>query len=75
MEQTHPIGHTQLARKLILDELFDLSLYQALSKLSTGETRSVLQDLIQVEEKHYAFWQDFSHIHMAALDLTRRVKL
>jgi hypothetical protein len=43
MEHTHPAGHTRLARKLILDELFDLSLYQALHRLSTGETRSVLR--------------------------------
>jgi vacuolar iron transporter family protein len=75
MEHTHPTGHSQLARKLILDELFDLSLYQALHKLSTGDTRSVLQELIQVEEKHYAFWQDFFHTRVESLDLSRRVKL
>lgn len=75
VEHMHPTGHSQLARKLILDELFDLSLYQALHKLSTGDTRSVLQELIQVEEKHYAFWQNFFHTHVESLDLSRRVKL
>ena len=44
-------------------------------RIVRGQRRRVLQELIQVEEKHYAFWQDFFRIHVAALDLTRRVKL
>src|SRR6266508_6111054 len=75
MQPTHPPDHTPLARKLILDELFDLSLYQALYALSAGATRPVLQELIQVEGKHHAFWQDFFDTRIAALDRGRRIKL
>jgi VIT1/CCC1 family predicted Fe2+/Mn2+ transporter len=75
MQPMHPPDHTPLARKLILDELFDLSLYQDLYALSSGETRHVLQELIQVECRHYAFWQDFFDTRIAALDRGRRIKL
>src|SRR3990172_3755569 len=64
-----------LALRLILDELFDLSLYQALRDVSTGNLRRILDELIRVETKHFAFWQEFFGINVTALDLGRRVKL
>jgi hypothetical protein len=65
-----------LARQLILDEFFDLALYQALREISRGELRGVLDELIAVETRHVAFWQEFfGREDLAALDLGRRLKL
>ncbi len=65
----------ELGLKLILDELFDLSLYQALRDVTTGNVRRILDELIQIEMKHFAFWQEFFATKVTALDLGRRVKL
>jgi VIT1/CCC1 family predicted Fe2+/Mn2+ transporter len=65
-----------LARMLILDELFDLSLYKALRGISAdAESRRVLDELIVVETQHLAFWQKFFDSHLTALDPGRRLKL
>ncbi len=64
-----------LARKLVLDELFDLSLYKALREMTTGTMQRVLDELIVVEMKHFTFWRDFFEIPVTDLDLGRRVKL
>jgi vacuolar iron transporter family protein len=64
-----------LARRLILDELFDLSLYQALRRIATGRLVSTLDQLISVETRHLAFWQDFFGLRLQRLDLGRRLKL
>jgi VIT1/CCC1 family predicted Fe2+/Mn2+ transporter len=64
-----------LARQLVLDELFDLSLYTALRDVATGELRSTLEQLIPVETRHFHFWQDFFDVRLAALDRGRRLKL
>ncbi len=69
-EKDHKLG-----LRLILDELFDLSLYQALREVSTGNLRKILDELIRVETTHFAFWQEFFGINATALDLGRRVKL
>jgi VIT1/CCC1 family predicted Fe2+/Mn2+ transporter len=66
----------ELARTLILDELFDLSLYRALREiLSDEKAKKVLDELIQVEIQHLAFWQKFFNSGLDTLDLGRRVKL
>jgi rubrerythrin len=65
----------RLARRLILDELFDLSLYKALRDLTEGDVQKVLDELIRVETTHYAFWQDFFNLTLTTLDLPRRLKL
>lgn len=72
MEQPHD---ARLARRLILDELFDLSLYTALRDLTEGGVRKVLDELIQVETTHFAFWQEFFNLKLTTLDLPRRLKL
>jgi len=72
MPQQH---EDRLARRLILDELFDLSLYKALRDLTEGDVQGILNELIQVETTHFAFWQDFFNLHFTTLDLPRRLKL
>jgi VIT1/CCC1 family predicted Fe2+/Mn2+ transporter len=65
-----------LGRALVLDELFDLSLYQALRDVApAGRLRSVLDRLIPVERRHVAFWQDFFGLQIRSLDPLRRTKL
>lgn len=72
----HPRTHDPaLARTLILDELFDLSLYQALRGLTKPDTRQVLDELIVVETGHLAFWQKFFDRTLDRLDVGRRIKL
>jgi hypothetical protein len=65
----------KLAKRLVLDELFDLSLYQSLREVASGELRSILDRLIPIEARHLAFWRDFFDLHVERLDLARRVKL
>jgi VIT1/CCC1 family predicted Fe2+/Mn2+ transporter len=65
----------KLARQLVLDELFDLSLYQSLRNVAGGELRAILDQLIPIEQRHFAFWQDFFDLHVNTLDLARRLKL
>lgn len=64
-----------LARQLILDELFDLSLYRALRSVARGNLASVLDALIPVETRHLAFWQEFFGLRLDRLDRGRRLKL
>jgi predicted membrane protein (TIGR00267 family) len=65
----------QLARALVLDEVFDLALYQALRDITKGRLRDILDELILVETSHVAFWQHFFDLHLTKLDLPRRLKL
>ncbi len=65
----------RLARSLILDELFDLTLYRRLRETAAGEARSVLDRLIPVEVKHFHFWQSFFKTTVDGLDYPRRIKL
>jgi VIT1/CCC1 family predicted Fe2+/Mn2+ transporter len=65
----------KLAQTLVLDELFDLSLYKALRDIAGGESRKVLDELILVEAEHLAFWQKFFDLKLTTLDLPRRLKL
>jgi len=71
-----PAHDPALARMLILEELFDLSLYKALRGISDDtESQKVLDELIAVETQHLAFWQKFFDSHLTALDFGRRLKL
>lgn len=66
----------QLARQLVLDEIFDLALYRALRDAASGKLRRVLEELIRVEVRHVAFWQGFFGLQrLDRLDLGRRLKL
>jgi VIT1/CCC1 family predicted Fe2+/Mn2+ transporter len=67
---------TPLARQLVLDEIFDLSLYRSLREIAAGTLRGVLDELIRVETRHVAFWQEFFGLErLITLDLGRRLKL
>ena len=74
MSATAPVDPA-LARRLVLDELFDLSLYRALRERAHGAQRATLEQLIPVETRHFAFWQDFFDLRLSALDAGRRLKL
>jgi VIT1/CCC1 family predicted Fe2+/Mn2+ transporter len=66
---------TTLGRQLVLDELFDLSLYKSLREFAGPGLVPMLNELIAVEEQHYAFWQKFFEIEITSLDFPRRLKL
>lgn len=72
---TGELSERKLARELVQDELFDLSLYQGLERLPSGRSVPILEDLIQVERKHVAFLQGFFNLPDATLDWGRRLKL
>jgi len=60
----------------VLDELFDLSLYRRLRPVATGELARMLDELVHVETRHVAFWQQFFGLGaLRELDAGRRLKL
>jgi VIT1/CCC1 family predicted Fe2+/Mn2+ transporter len=65
----------KLARTLVLDELFDLSLYKAHRAVTKPDVHYTLDELITVETAHLAFWQKFFDLELAELNLGRRIKL
>lgn len=64
-----------LAKRLILDELFDLTLYRALRQIAPASLHGMLDELIPVETRHLAFWQDFFGLDVSRLGAGRRLKL
>src|SRR6185312_8625840 len=54
-----PATDLRLGRQLVLDELFDLSLYRALHRIAPAPQRAILDQLIPIETRHHAFWQEF----------------
>jgi VIT1/CCC1 family predicted Fe2+/Mn2+ transporter len=60
---------------LVLDELFDLSLYKALRVVTHPDVHGTLDELIKVETSHLAFWQRFFGLNLETLDVGRRIKL
>jgi vacuolar iron transporter family protein len=65
----------QLAKTLVLDELFDLSLYKALRQVTQPDVHHTLDELITVETTHLAFWKHFFGLTIEELNLGRRLKL
>ena len=64
-----------LARKLVLDELLDLALYQALRGVAPpGPLQSVLDRMIPIEREHVAFWQEFLGLPLTSLGVRRRIE-
>jgi len=70
-----PSDHdARLGRRLVLDEIFDLSLYRALHAIAPAGLRSMLEALIEAETRHVAFWQRFFGLeHLTRLDVKRRL--
>jgi VIT1/CCC1 family predicted Fe2+/Mn2+ transporter len=65
-----------LARALVLDELFDLALYERLRDVAPpGALRSVLDRMIPIERRHVKFWQDFFGLPLTALGARRQLEL
>lgn len=65
----------KLARQLVLDELFDLTLYRRMSSFASGDTQRVLETLIPIETNHLKFWQDLFGMPLDCLNFMRRIKL
>ena len=65
----------KLAKLLVLDELFDLTLYRRLYMVADQNVRPILGMLIPIEEKHLAHWQNFFNLKINELDFVRRIKL
>ena len=65
-----------LGHRLVLDEMFDLSLYRALQTIAPSDLGRVLETLVPVETRHVAFWQRFFGLeHVTRLNAARRLKL
>ncbi len=75
MATPSPTHDPKLAEQLVLDELFDLSLYKALRDVTQPDVHHTLNELITVETTHLAFWQKFFHRDLNELNLGRRIKL
>ena len=65
----------KLAQALVLDELFDLTLYKRLADFAGPEEKEILNKLIPIETKHLAAWQGLFKITYAKLNFSRRIKL
>ncbi|MFZ1080892.1 MAG: VIT1/CCC1 transporter family protein [Candidatus Kryptoniota bacterium] len=65
----------ELGKQLVLDELFDLTLYKAMREITSEDMKPMFSELIPTETKHFAFWQDFFSIKIEKLDFRRRLKL
>jgi VIT1/CCC1 family predicted Fe2+/Mn2+ transporter len=65
-----------LGRRLVLDEIFDLSLYRTLLAVAPAGLHRTLEALISDETRHVAFWQKFFGLeHVTRLDIGRRLRL
>lgn len=65
----------RVGTQLVLDELFDLSLYRALEPAAGPDVRKTLAELAEVEVRHLEFWQRLFELRLERLDLGRRLKL
>jgi VIT1/CCC1 family predicted Fe2+/Mn2+ transporter len=66
----------RLGRRLVLDEIFDLSLYRALRAIAPANMQPIFDALIPIETRHVAFWQEFFGLKdVTTLDAARRLKL
>jgi rubrerythrin len=72
---TPPTASPKLIRQLILDELFDLSLYRKLERHASPETAALLRKLAEIETGHLAFWQNFFKSDLRTLGPLRHLKL
>ncbi len=65
----------RLGTQLVLDELFDLTLYKKIRGAAPAGLLPMFDEIIPIETKHLAFWQDFFHLDLDRLDLRRKIKL
>src|SRR5438445_3050713 len=70
------VADAKLGRRLVLDEIFDLSLYRALRDVAPARMQPIFDALIPIETRHVAFWQTFFGLQsLTTLDAGRRLKL
>lgn len=74
MKNIESVGE-KLAKKLVFDELFDLTFYEKLLKFANADEKRILDKLIPVESGHFAFWKGFFGIEADELDFLRKIKL
>jgi VIT1/CCC1 family predicted Fe2+/Mn2+ transporter len=55
--------------------MFDLALYRGLRDRASPALRPMLEELIPIETRHAAFWNEFFAAKLHRLDLGRRLKL
>ncbi len=65
----------ELGKQLVLDELFDLTLYKRIREIVSDDLKPLFDELIPTEARHLKFWQDFFSIKIDKLDFRRRMKL
>ncbi len=65
----------KLGKQLVLDELFDLTLYKRIREVVSDDLKPMFDELIPTETKHLKFWQNFFSIEINKLDFRRKVKL
>ncbi len=65
----------KLGKTLVLDELFDLTLYKKLVNFAGEGEKEILNKLIPIETRHLAAWQSFFKIPSAELGFGRKIKL
>ena len=65
----------KLAQNLVLDELFDLTLYKKILNFAGLNEKEILNKLIPIETRHLAAWQSFFNTQSAELGLGRKIKL
>ncbi len=73
MQENHALD-VELGQQLVLDELFDLSLYKKLRGFSGPELRRTLDELVVVETEHFRFWQQFFKLEVQSLNPARKIK-
>src|SRR2546422_6284544 len=70
------VADAKLGRRLVLDEIFDLSLYRAVRDVAPARMQPIFDALIPIETRHVAFWQTFFGLQsLTTLDAGRRLKL
>ena len=65
----------RLARDLVLDEVFDLALYERVLIFAPDRMQDMLRELTAIERKHIAFWKAFFKIDEEELGVWRKIKL
>jgi vacuolar iron transporter family protein len=64
-----------LGKQLVLDELFDLTLYRKIREIVSEDLRPLFDQLIPTEARHLKFWQEFFSVDVNELDFRRKAKL
>lgn len=65
----------ELGKQLVLDELFDLTLYKRMRETASEDLKPMFDELIPTETKHFAFWKNFFETEINELNFGRRLKL